>query len=108
MPLRIELLILALILMGSLTITFASAQTSTTGTIEGRVTDRHEAVVRGVRVMVTSPNLILSQSATTDDEGRYRISNLPPGKYVVTVEASLGFARLELNADVSLSKTTSV
>jgi len=108
MPLRIDLLILALILIGFLTITFASAQTSTTGTIEGRVTDRHEAVVRGVRVMVTSPNLILSQSATTDDEGSYRISNLPPGRYLVRVEPALGFAWLEMNAQVSLSKTTFV
>ena len=108
MPLRVDLLILALILVGSVTITFVSAQTSTTGTIEGRVTDRNEAIVRGVTVTVTSPNLIRAQSTTTDDEGLYRISNLPPGRYVVTVEAALGFTRLERNADVSLSKTTFV
>lgn len=87
---------------------FASAQTTTTGVIEGLVIDSNEAVVPNVKVVVTSPNLIRTQSAPTDDEGRYRILNLPPGGYVVTVEATLGFARFKRDVDVGLSKTSSV
>jgi outer membrane receptor protein involved in Fe transport len=87
----------------------ASAQTTTTGTIEGIVIDRNGAVVPAVTVTVTSPNLIRTQSATTDNEGRYRILNLPPGRYVVTAEAAVGFARtIKADVDVGLSKTTSV
>ena len=41
----------------------AMAQTSTTGTIEGTVTDPQGNAVPGVTVTVTSPNLISPQSA---------------------------------------------
>ncbi|HEY0375606.1 MAG TPA: TonB-dependent receptor [Pyrinomonadaceae bacterium] len=89
--------------------TSVMAQTATTGTIEGSVTDVNEAVVPGVTVTVTSPNLIRAQSATTDDEGRFRILNLPPGRYAVTLEAAKGFARYEQSdVEVNLSKTSSI
>ena len=85
------------------------AQTATTGTIEGTVTDINDAVVPGVTVTVTSPNLIRAQSATTDDEGRFRILNLPPGRYAVTIEAAKGFAKFEqTDVEVNLSKTSSI
>jgi outer membrane receptor protein involved in Fe transport len=85
------------------------AQTSTTGSIEGTVTDSTGAAVPGVAVKVTSPNLISAQTATTDDGGRYRILNLPPGRYAVTVEAEKGFAKFEKNdVEVNLSRNTSV
>src|SRR5882724_12356958 len=72
--------------------TSAMAQSSTTGSIEGQVTDPNGAAVKGATVTATSPNLITPQSATTGDEGRYLISALPPGKYKVTVDAS-GFGK---------------
>src|SRR6267143_7190075 len=84
----------------------AIAQTSTTGSIEGTVTDQNGAAVPGVTVTVTSPNLITPQSATSDDNGHYRVLNLPPGTYKVTVEATKGFGKYE-KADVlvNLDKT---
>ena len=85
------------------------AQTSTTGSIEGTVTDTTGAAVPGIAVKVTSPNLISAQTATTDDSGRYRILNLPPGRYAVTVEAEKGFAKFEKSeVEVNLSRNTSV
>src|SRR5690349_4864632 len=85
------------------------AQTSTTGSIEGTVTDSTGAAVPGIAVKVTSSNLISAQTATTDDGGRYRILNLPPGKYSVAVEADKGFAKFEKNeVEVNLSRNTSV
>src|SRR3569832_1450916 len=85
------------------------AQSSTTGSIEGTVTDSTGAAVPGVAVRVTSPNLISAQTATTDDSGRYKILNLPPGRYAVAVEATKGFAKFEKNdVEVNLSRTSSV
>ena len=74
--------------------TSAMAQTSTTGSIEGVVTDPNGAVVKGATVTATSPTLISPQSATTNDSGRYQIPNLPPGTYKITIEGS-GFAKFE-------------
>jgi uncharacterized protein (DUF2141 family) len=85
------------------------AQSSTTGSIEGTVTDQTGAAVPGIAVKVTSPNQISAQTATTDDSGRFRLLNLPPGKYTVTVEAEKGFAKFErADVDVNLSRTSTV
>jgi outer membrane receptor protein involved in Fe transport len=84
-------------------------QTATTGTIEGLVTDSAGAVVPGATVKVSSPNLIRAQTATSDSQGRYRLANLPPGKYAVTVEAVSGFAKFEqADVEVNLSKTSTL
>src|ERR1700730_8177398 len=86
---------LFLVLSFALLSTTAFAQSSTTGSIEGRVIDSTGAAVPGVGISVTSPNLISPQSTTTDDQGNYRVLNLPPGKYTVAVEAAKGFGKSE-------------
>jgi outer membrane receptor protein involved in Fe transport len=88
--------------------TSAMAQSSTTGSIEGMVTDQNGAAVKGAKVSVTSPNLITAQEATTGDDGRYLVSALPPGKYKVIVDAS-GFGKYEQNdVSVNLGRTSSI
>src|SRR5262245_6746058 len=63
----------------------ARAQTSTTGSIAGRVTDATSgAPLAGVTVVATSPALQGSQAAVTDATGHYRIDTLPPGSYLVS------------------------
>lgn len=85
------------------------AQTASTGSIEGTVTDQTGAAVPGIAVKVTSPNLISAQTATTDDSGRYRILNLPPGRYTVTIEAEKGFGKFERpDVEVNLSRNSTV
>jgi outer membrane receptor protein involved in Fe transport len=100
--------LLLLLLFVALSSSRAFAQSATTGSIEGAVIDVNGAAVPGVTVNVTSPNLISAQSATANDQGRYRVLNLPPGKYTVTVEAAKGFSRFEQTVDVNLSKTASL
>ena len=88
--------------------TSAMAQTSTTGSIEGSVTDPNGAAVKGASVMVTSPNLISPQTGTTDDNGHYKILNLPPGTYKVVVEGS-GFGKFEQDGvGVNLGRTSTM
>lgn len=87
--------------------TSAMAQSSTTGSIEGTVTDPNGAAVKGATVTVTSPNMITPKSATTGDDGRYQISALPPGIYKVAVDAS-GFGKYEKSeVAVNLGRTSS-
>src|SRR3989442_4886586 len=85
--------------------TGALAQTTTTGSISGVVTDPSGAAVPDVTVTVTSPNLIQQQSATTGGDGRYTILSLPPGKYTITIEAQKGFSKFQQsNVDVNLGR----
>ncbi len=89
--------------------TSALAQTSTTGTIEGTVTDQAGAPVPNATVTVSSPNLIREQSAQTNGSGAFQISNLPPGTYKISVGEVGGFGKYEAsNVTVNLSKTTSL
>ena len=85
------------------------AQTASTGSIEGTVTDQTGAAVPGIAVKVSSANLISAQTATTDESGRYRILNLPPGRYTVTIEAEKGFGKFERSdVEVNLSRNSTV
>src|SRR5688572_9222954 len=55
------------------------------GQIAGTVRDASAALMPGVLVEVTSPALIEKvRSATTDETGRYQITNLPVGTYSVS------------------------
>jgi len=86
----------------------ASAQTSTTGSIDGTVTDVNGASVPGVTVTATRQGG-RSAVAVSNDEGIYRLPQLEPGRYVVTVEAAKGFARFEqTDVEVSLGRTSNV
>ncbi len=53
----------------------------TTGSIIGTVKDATGAVLPGVTVTVSGPNIAGAQDTTTSDAGFYRFINLPPGEY---------------------------
>jgi hypothetical protein len=62
----------------------AFAQTTTTGAVKGRVTDKATGSGLGdVTVVATSPVLQGSASELTDSSGEYQLTNLPPGLYEV-------------------------
>ena len=63
-----------------------AAQTAVTGSIAGVVRDTSGAVLPGVRVDAASPALIeKARTTVTDDQGRYRIVDLRPGVYAITL-----------------------
>lgn len=82
----------------------AFAQTTTTGSIEGVVTDSTGAAVPGVTVTATRQGG-RSLSATSNEEGLFRMSNLEPGIYTLAIEAAKGFAKFE-QADVQVNLST--
>ena len=59
---------------------------STTGVIQGRITDAQGAVLPGVTVVATSASMIGSQTAVSSENGNYRFPAVPPGAYVLTFE----------------------
>jgi len=76
------------------------AQTATTGTLHGQVTDPSGAVVPNATVVVLQADGT-THSTTTNRSGNYEIGNLPPGKYTVTVNAP-GFSA-SIQDDVSVA-----
>jgi len=56
------------------------------GTINGRVTDKSDAVIPGVSVSLTSPAIQGAKTTITDEAGNYRFILLPPGTYSVKYE----------------------
>jgi len=70
---------------------------SSTGTIQGRVTDAQGAVLPGVTVTATSPALIQPQTTVTSETGNYRFPAVPPGTYSVSYELA-GFNTFKRDA----------
>jgi hypothetical protein len=66
---------------------------SSTGTIQGRVTDAQGAVLPGVTVTAASPSMLGVQSTVSSETGNYRFPAVPPGVYTVTYELA-GFNTL--------------
>jgi hypothetical protein len=65
---------------------------SFTASIRGSVTDQSGAAVPNATLTVTSVERNTASNTVSDELGRYSISALPPGRYVVTAEAP-GFKR---------------
>ncbi len=71
----------------------AMAQSTVTGAITGTVSNPNKEVVAGATVTAKNNGTNKEATATTDDNGGFRIVNLEPGTYTVTVNGS-GFAPL--------------
>src|SRR6266851_4010133 len=63
----------------------AAAQTGD-GSLRGYVKDQQGGALPGVTVTARSESLLAPVVAVTDSTGYYRLNNLPPGTYVITVE----------------------
>lgn len=98
----------------------ASFGQRTTGDIEGTITDPQGAVVPNVTVTVVSAQSTgggsevsvtsgFRRTVQTDDNGFYRVQQVPPGSYLVTTEPISGFGEGRMpNVRVSIDNTTPV
>jgi outer membrane receptor protein involved in Fe transport len=64
------------------------------GTVSGELTDATSAVVTGAKVILTDQEKGFSFQTISDNSGRYLFRSIPPGVYVVAVEAQ-GFGKTE-------------
>ncbi|PWT92436.1 MAG: hypothetical protein C5B55_06465 [Blastocatellia bacterium] len=89
--------IISLVMVSVVCVSVALGQAqSNAADIQGFVKDATGAVVPNATVTVRNPGTNLSRSTTTNDEGFYKIVNLPPGDYDITVEAA-NFKKAVLN-----------
>ncbi|MBO0726289.1 MAG: TonB-dependent receptor [Blastocatellia bacterium] len=72
----------------------ALAQSAVTGAIGGAATDQNNAAVANATVTLQSADTNKTETATTDNEGRFRFTNLQPGTYTITISAS-GFSEFK-------------
>lgn len=80
-----------LCLMSFLVPTVSFAQ-SFTATIRGVVTDATKASAVGAKIVAREANRNIDHPTTSDQEGRYLLTALPPGRYTLTVELA-GFKK---------------
>src|SRR6187455_1878525 len=81
---------------------------SSTGTIQGRVSDAQGAVLPGVTITATSPSMPGVQTAVSSDTGNYRFPAVPPGTYTLSYELS-GFNPLNrAGVEIRLGFTATV
>jgi hypothetical protein len=72
-------------------VAWAPANAQSGASLGGIVTDPSDAYVPDARVTITNSNNGESQTLKTGTDGNYRAVNLPPGPYIIEVEAK-GFA----------------
>ena len=85
----------------------AWAQSTSTGTVVGAVTDPSGAVVGGATVTITDVSTNVARSTTTNASGRYTYVDVNPGTYNMAVSKS-GFSTMKVEnqkVDVGASLT---
>jgi len=87
--------------------TYSFGQATATGTIQGTVTDKSNAVVTGAQVTATFKATGLTRSATTNETGSYRFDLLQAGTYEVKI-AKEGFSTVVQTAELLVGQSSSV
>ncbi len=93
----IKLFLVSLLVVAFCAVAFA--QSTTTGSIGGVVTNPAKEVVPGAAVSVKNTGTNKEDTATTDDTGRFKVANLQPGIYSLTVN-STGFSPMTVESVV--------
>lgn len=84
------------------------AQSTVTGAISGTVTDPAGAVVPNATVTVTNLGTNSEVTTTSNDDGGFRVSNLQPGIYSVSI-AGAGFSPFKVEkVTVEVGQTTPI
>ncbi|MCU1308016.1 MAG: TonB-dependent receptor [Acidobacteriaceae bacterium] len=97
---------LAVLFLLTLASTFVWAQRET-GQVVGTVRDPSGAVVPGVTITVTSMDQGFSRSVSSNNAGVYRITNLLPGNYEVSISQP-GFTQFKQRVQVTVGSANTV
>ena len=79
------------------------------GSITGNVQDQSGAVIPNATVVVTNQATSETRSTTTNTSGEYRVVDLAPGAYTISIKASSAFAAfLEKNVPIEVTRESRV
>jgi hypothetical protein len=93
-----------------LSVSWAVAQTATTGAIVGSITDKNGAVVGSADVELTNAATNQSLKVKSNEDGQFVLPAVPPGEYTVQISKT-GFRKATLSnfkVDVAKSYTVSI
>ena len=96
---------LFVLLIAAVTAPSLMAQSLVSGDLTGTVTDPSGAVVSGATVTLKSAATGASRTTTTNANGAYRFSLLPPGTYDVSVTAT-GFSKSDTTVNVAVGQAS--
>lgn len=98
--------VIALLLMA---LCFSIRAQETTGEIQGTVKDPQGAVVPNAAITITGVSVGLNRTIQTNSDGFYRVRQIPPGTYKISVSATGGFAeQVRENVQVGLGNATTL
>ena len=103
---RVHLSCLCVLLVGCSVLAVPARAQSDVGTIAGFIRDHSGAVVPGARVTLQNEGTGQEQSAISDAQGRFTITNLQPADYTMTAEAK-GFKKF-ISTHNRLSASTTI
>ena len=92
-PALVSRLLLLFLLFGCASVFSPFAQTPS-GSIVGKVSEKHGGPLAGARVTVTNTQSGATSSVATDVNGQFTVENLPAGAYHVKIAAN-GFVSQE-------------
>ena len=98
-----NLRLLSLICFLTFGLAAAMAQTSTTGAVNGVITDQTGAGIPGAKVVITSLSTGAASTTKSNASGSYRFDLLEPGKYEILVDQA-GFEKFKSTIQVDASK----
>jgi outer membrane receptor protein involved in Fe transport len=92
----------------------AFGQSTVTGAIGGVVNNPNKEVIPNAAVTVRNTETNKEETATTDDQGRFKVAGLQPGNYAVTINGA-GFSpytqeqvTVEIGRETTLTATLSI
>jgi outer membrane receptor protein involved in Fe transport len=85
----------------------AFGQSTVTGAIGGVVSNPNGEVVPNAAVTVRNIETNKEDTATTDEQGRFKVSGLQPGSYAVTINGA-GFSPFTQNSTVEIGRETTI
>lgn len=99
----IQVLSVCLVVFSVVSVAMSQAQ-SNAADLQGVVRDSNGAVVTNATVSARSTATNQTRETTTNDDGFYKIINLPPGEYEVTVTSS-GYKTAVIKVSITVGQT---